>query len=60
MVAKRDPDAQLVDVRMPRELRERIDAFRSADRLPSRAESIRRLIEAGLEATEAAPNKRRS
>ena len=45
---------------MPRELRERIDAFRSADRLPSRAKSIRRLIEAGLEATEAARNKRRS
>ena len=57
MTAKRNPSVQFVDVTMPQELRERIDAFRSTERLPSRAAAILRLIEAGLEVTKGAPNK---
>jgi metal-responsive CopG/Arc/MetJ family transcriptional regulator len=60
MVAKRVTDVQLVEVIMPRELRERIDDFRVAQRLPSRVEAIRQLVEAGLEVAKEAPNKRRS
>jgi hypothetical protein len=49
---------------MPRELVERIHDFRFAHRLPSRAEAIRQLIEAGLEASEPGgspgPGKRRT
>jgi hypothetical protein len=37
-------------VAMPRELAERISEFRYDNRLPSEAEAIRRLIEAGLSA----------
>jgi metal-responsive CopG/Arc/MetJ family transcriptional regulator len=44
MVAK----AERGMIRMRRELLERIDDFRFARRLPSRAEAIRQLIEAGL------------
>jgi hypothetical protein len=41
---------QRVAVSFPRELIERIDDFRFANRVESRAEAIRQLIEAGLEA----------
>jgi metal-responsive CopG/Arc/MetJ family transcriptional regulator len=37
-----------IPVPMPKKLVERIDDFRFAHRLPSRAEAIRQLIEAGL------------
>ena len=46
---------QRIAVSVPRELVERIDDFRWAQRLESRAEAIRRLLEDGL-----AANKRRS
>lgn len=62
MVAKaNEPDERRVIVPMRRELVARIDDFRWGRRLPSRAEAIRRLIEAGLEAPGPAdPGKRRS
>jgi metal-responsive CopG/Arc/MetJ family transcriptional regulator len=41
---------QRIAVSVPKELREQIDDFRWAQRLESRAEAIRRLVEAGLEA----------
>jgi metal-responsive CopG/Arc/MetJ family transcriptional regulator len=56
------PPSQTVDrivAPMRRELVERIDDFRFARRIPSRAEAIRRLIEAGLEAAERIPPERK-
>lgn len=41
-------DVDRIVVPMPRQLVERIDDFRFSRRLPSRAEAIRQLIEAGL------------
>jgi Arc/MetJ-type ribon-helix-helix transcriptional regulator len=41
---------QRIAVSVPKELREQIDDFRFANRIASRAEAIRRLVEAGLEA----------
>ena len=40
---------------MPRKLVERIDDFRFSHRLPSRAEAIRQLVEAGLNAKDPKP-----
>ena len=44
---------------MSQQLLQAIDDYRFANRLPSRADAIRRLIQAGLKA-EAAPNPRKS
>lgn len=46
MVAKAERGA----IRVPRELLERVDDFRFANRIPSRAEAVRRLVEDGLKA----------
>ena len=48
---------QRIAVSFPRELVERIDDFRWAQRLESRAAAIRRLVEDGLEATKAGLRK---
>ena len=40
------------------ELLARIDDYRYANRIPSRAEAIRRLVEASLATTEKAPKKK--
>ena len=49
MVKKR-LEPERIAIPMPAELLKRIDDFRWANRLPSRAEAIRQLIEAGLQA----------
>jgi hypothetical protein len=48
MVAKPSEPTERIHIEMPKELIERIDDFRFERRLPSRAEAIRQLIEAGL------------
>jgi metal-responsive CopG/Arc/MetJ family transcriptional regulator len=48
MPAKRkEPDPRII-VPMPKKLIAKIDEYRWANRIPSRAEAIRQLIEAGL------------
>jgi metal-responsive CopG/Arc/MetJ family transcriptional regulator len=49
MVKKRS-DPERVAIPMPAELLKRIDEYRWANRIPSRAEAIRQLVEAGLKA----------
>lgn len=58
---KRPPnqDVERIFALMPQTLLKRIDAFRSAGRLPSRAEAIRQLVEAGLEAAPPERDKKR-
>jgi hypothetical protein len=51
MVGRPDRAFEGVSAKFPRELLERIDDFRYTRRIPSRAETIRQLIEAGLEAS---------
>lgn len=53
MVRKRQ-EPERIAIPMPKELIQRIDEYRWANRIPSRAEAIRQLIEAGLAI---APNK---
>ena len=48
MVAKAVEPPERFIILMPRELIERIDDFRFQQRLPSRSEAVRQLIEAGL------------
>ena len=47
-MAKKRPDPERIAIPMPAELVKQIDEFRWANRLPSRAEAIRQLIELGL------------
>jgi metal-responsive CopG/Arc/MetJ family transcriptional regulator len=49
MVGRPDRAFERVSAKFPRELLERIDDFRYTRRIPSRAEAVRQLIEAGLE-----------
>jgi len=56
MPAKPD-EPQRIIVPMRRDLLERIDDFRYDHRVPSRAEAIRQLIDAGLRAKRSKPHK---
>ena len=47
-MAKKRPEPERIAIPMPAELVEQIDDFRWANRLPTRAEAIRQLIELGL------------
>ena len=59
MIAQSDRGTERVVTLMRRQLIERIDDFRFTHRLPSRAEAIRQLIEAGLALIEADPARSR-
>jgi metal-responsive CopG/Arc/MetJ family transcriptional regulator len=48
MIAKPDSATERVVTPMRRKLLERIEDFRYARRIPSRAEAVRQLVEAGL------------
>jgi hypothetical protein len=52
MPTKDEPSPRII-IPLSRELLERIDDFRYEHRIPSRAEAIRQLIEAGLRAKRA-------
>jgi metal-responsive CopG/Arc/MetJ family transcriptional regulator len=45
------PESERVITPMPKALVDRIDDYRFANRVPSRSEAVRRLIEAGLTAS---------
>ena len=48
-----EPNSERIITPMPKSLVERIDDYRFQERIPSRAEAIRRLVEIALESPKA-------